>query len=492
MQIPTKEYAIVYPLLFFISFIFILTHSVSTSPLYVGSHSDSTVFMLLGRFFIEGKIPYSEYFDHKGPMIIFIEAFAQQFNSDPRTSIFIFQVIVLFFCCHLIYRSGRLMLSPFTCINIVLLSLVYYTITFDSGNLTEEYSLPLLLVVFYYSLKNLLLPGFILQPKHYLLFGLCFSIVFWIRMNNVAVICACILFLLLLFVLGKQWRLLFRSALFFFIGFLCVTVPIIIYFYILDALPEMLYASFGFNFKYAHIAPMRDNDDPIGMFLLIRIAVCRYLPFVLALVGTILYYYKKEQNKKLVLFSIILIVVCAMASLIGLMSSHYMTITIPLVVYGLILIALCCGSVVSKTRYMILFFVLISSVFAALTVLKNNQSRGFNEEKEKKYTDALHMLEFIPKDERTKVYTYRTGIDFLYATKLYPYYKYFISQDRHGMVDPEIFTSINQMMQEIPPIWLVMEHEDDVNNLNPQFFQIRDRDYMPVHNNDTYRLYRHK
>ena len=60
--------------LFFVSsVIFLVIFSWSTSPLFKFTGYDSNVFKAMGRFMADGLVPYKDYFDHKGPVVVFIE-----------------------------------------------------------------------------------------------------------------------------------------------------------------------------------------------------------------------------------------------------------------------------------------------------------------------------------------------------------------------------------------------------------------------------------
>ena len=66
-----------------ISIFMILILSKSTSPLYDGSYTiDSSVFQLIGKGILEGYIPYVDLFDHKGPILFFIQALGILINKN--------------------------------------------------------------------------------------------------------------------------------------------------------------------------------------------------------------------------------------------------------------------------------------------------------------------------------------------------------------------------------------------------------------------------
>lgn len=57
---------------------------------------DSAVFIAMGEMFLDGKIPYKDFFDHKGFVLIVIEAAGQLFIRG-RDEIFILQIANLYF-----------------------------------------------------------------------------------------------------------------------------------------------------------------------------------------------------------------------------------------------------------------------------------------------------------------------------------------------------------------------------------------------------------
>ena len=60
-------------LMVLVAFAFLLLYSFSTSPLYVNEGMDSCVFKTIGLGILNGKVPYVDIFDHKGPLLYIIE-----------------------------------------------------------------------------------------------------------------------------------------------------------------------------------------------------------------------------------------------------------------------------------------------------------------------------------------------------------------------------------------------------------------------------------
>ena len=71
---------------------FVLCFSYSTSPVYFHDGYDSAVFQTMGLALLHGKLPYVDLFDHKGPVLYFINAFGLWLGNG-KLGIFVMQII---------------------------------------------------------------------------------------------------------------------------------------------------------------------------------------------------------------------------------------------------------------------------------------------------------------------------------------------------------------------------------------------------------------
>ena len=127
---------------------FVLRFSYSTSFLYPGYCGfDSAIFQTIGKYWAEGVTPYARLFDHKGPLIFFVDAVGYWLHG--RAGILVVQTVSLAVTVWGLYRLGRTGLSRPWAAGAAALALVYLARTFDEGNMTEEYSLPFLAVSLY-------------------------------------------------------------------------------------------------------------------------------------------------------------------------------------------------------------------------------------------------------------------------------------------------------------------------------------------------------
>ena len=230
--------------------LFLLLFSQTLSPLYTIEACDSSVFKLMGQAMLHGKVPYTDLFDHKGPVLYAIEAFGQWVITG-RNGLFLLAIIGLSISIFCWYKSACLFTTPIKGFIAILLSLITYYFYSENGNLTEDWNIPFISVAYYLILsllyeknKNLLVNGVIV--------GICLAGSFFIRPNDaVAFIGAPILGVLIWFLKDKrrQETIVWIGGIV--LGFTIIASIIITWFAYHNALGDLWYGLIGFNSKYA-------------------------------------------------------------------------------------------------------------------------------------------------------------------------------------------------------------------------------------------------
>ena len=114
----------------------------STSPLFSGWGYDSAMFQTMGKYWAEGYLPYVDLYDHKEPMIFFLNALGYALNG--RNGVYIIQVLCIAISEALAYRLMADRLSKGKALTLALLLPLILAGNWQEGNTTEEYILPLL------------------------------------------------------------------------------------------------------------------------------------------------------------------------------------------------------------------------------------------------------------------------------------------------------------------------------------------------------------
>lgn len=266
-------------LIFIISFLVIFLFSIGTSPFYENYYtSDSSIFITIGKAMKEGKIVYKEIFDHKGPILFFIQMIGQYIH-EGRFGIFILEVFFLFISNLFLYKSINLFTSDRKSIICIIVSMIYMSYFIETGNYSEEYSLPFISICLYIAIKWLKEDNQF-SGKIYLysfLYGICFGIIAFIRLNNATMICGLALAITIIFIKEKEIKKLLKCAISLILGLLLVCIPILLYFYKVTAISDMLYGTFIHNFLYIN------SNIQSNMSLIVKIIVFIILTLLLFL-----------------------------------------------------------------------------------------------------------------------------------------------------------------------------------------------------------------
>ena len=167
---------------------------------------DSAFFILVGQGMTKGLLPYRDFFDMKGPFLFFLE-FIGQMISYGRTGAFIIQCINLSVCLYIIGKTSDMFSYRLIWLHRLVAFLPVLTVavmTFEGGNLTEEFCLPVILLSLYFCLRYFKETEITHEYKHpvmySLFYGAAVGYICFIRITNAATIGAVLVtvFLLLL------------------------------------------------------------------------------------------------------------------------------------------------------------------------------------------------------------------------------------------------------------------------------------------------------
>lgn len=241
---------------------------------------DSAVFQVVGKYWLEGVIPYKDLFDHKGALVYVANALG--YAIYPRAGVMVPQIICLYLSSLFVWRAMELYWrGNVVKIFFLALTLIYYAAHYEEGNHVTEYSVPFLSVAAYCFLRSL--KENVFPPLYGFIYGLGFGACFLIRLSDAAQIC-CQVFLVAIFLLqARAFKNLWRNVLSFGAGVVSIVLPFVIYFAAHDALYDMLYGTLLLNINYTvdetiHLEPF---DRTIH-------AAVHYLPFLaMMLVATL-------------------------------------------------------------------------------------------------------------------------------------------------------------------------------------------------------------
>lgn len=213
-------------------------------------HRDSGVFNYIGWRILNGEVPYRDIWDHKPPLIFFINALGHFFSDDTTWGVWTLELISLFIAAYFGYRIVKNSLGDGIAIFVLFYWLLTLFFVLEGGNLTEEYALPLQFMCFWLIYKS--------NPTKFeiwrwITIGIIISLLFFLRQTTIGIGLAIIVYLSFIRIKSREYKQLAKEFLYIFFGFALIAMLIMSYFYIHSALSDFWNASFQYNFIYSKL-----------------------------------------------------------------------------------------------------------------------------------------------------------------------------------------------------------------------------------------------
>ena len=290
--------------------------------------TDSSVFLYIGRAMYNGSVPYLDLFDHKGPMLYFIQLFGYVIGFGSFVGVWVVELLNIFATAYIFYKIARLVtdndfVSYFAVATVLLFCSHGF---FEGGNLVEEYALPWIALSLYIVCKFFTENSY--KSWHIALIGAAMSVVFFLRVNMIGIWVGLILPVVICFIKDKRYKELYRAILLFLGGFFAVAIPIIIYLLCTQSFGAMIDYYFVFNFSYV------DSSSKAGIITFLFDCV------LLAPIATLGIVYSVFAHSKSALLRVNLVSLAfayISASISGRAFKHYGIVLIPFFVIPLTL-----------------------------------------------------------------------------------------------------------------------------------------------------------
>ncbi len=211
---------------------------------------DAGIFLYIAESILKGALPYKDLWDHKGPVIYYLDALALALGG--KYGVWVMHFLLIFFAALFFYK---LITLKFKEKKVLILTIFFFFL--QVSTIFYEYNQVEFVAFFLQSLYVLL---FLREEsakerifsKHFLL-GFLAGISFWLRANLIGFFAAGLFFL---FIEGLKRRRLARSLRFIFAqiaGFLSLSIAIIAFFYSQSALQDFFDQVFFYNLVYSRV-----------------------------------------------------------------------------------------------------------------------------------------------------------------------------------------------------------------------------------------------
>ena len=369
-----------------IAFVFLLFYSPSVSPLYLYEGFDSCTFKTIGLGILDGKIPYTDLFDHKGPILFWMNALGLGMIPG-RWGLFILEAIFLTITLIFSYKAVCLYTDKRKAFFASLLTLIPAVDFITEGNQCEEYMLPFIAVSLYLVLKYT--TGTIKHhPLRYSLFyGLAFGWVFFIRPNDAVSHIGAIMFgAFLIMLTRKEFKAAIRNALTFLGGCLLIFIPIICYFQHIGSFDDLLHGTILYNLKYSSESGLTEGS--IGILAIPTI-----------IYGGVIYMSRKIGEK----VSGFIFIPTLIFTLILIGKRDYYHYLLPIIPMTTLFFGLCLKGGYKKIAAAICILFAIFSFRQHVMLIR---SLNANEEMSYLYEQTRSLIDMVPDDQKQQIWNH--------------------------------------------------------------------------------------
>lgn len=218
--------------------------------------SDSSVFLYAGQRILDGNVPYRDVWDHKGPLIFYLNAAGLALGAGSRWGVWLLELLFAWLTAFVGYKFMEETLGKWPAVFGTVLFLLFLSRLLDGGNLVEEYALLFQFLVLLFATYSLKKP----QPWILILLGIAAAATFLLRPNIIG--------LPLTLGLMWAWKALFQrdrhvltDAACFLAGSVGTLLIVVLFFALNQALAQLWDALFAFNFIYSHADLMQQIDS---------------------------------------------------------------------------------------------------------------------------------------------------------------------------------------------------------------------------------------
>ena len=465
-------------LIYFISLtvalVFVFLLSVACSPFY-GMDSavfDAGVFQTIGFQWSKGHLPYSELWDHKGPLIFLFNALGYSLMGT-KTGIMLLEAFSISIFIYYSYKALRTNFNIRASIIGAGITILLLAGTYAGGDNVEEIILPLLSYCFYRTCQWIAAD----KQKHVsyglensVLIGLLLAVGLLTRLTNVAAGGGILLGVCILATKEKYWKDVFMCIGGTIIGFIVLIMPFVMYFYSHGIISEAVQCILGFNGSYATTT----NDFPLVKYIshMISTAPCYFL---LALSSASVFCFK-QKHSMLWLFATALTMAWLLPSRMFL---KYSIIGVPFFPILLIELASIMKSMKWNKNVRFAFYALVALI--PLTTLRFIHS--FKNEEIVILTN--HLEKDI--DNNAKFIAYETPTQVCLNLGVMPCYRFFYGQDNLSTVSLGYESEMLKEFESCKAEWILMKAEQPRIEyiLNRHYYLFKEYEDLP-----GYKLYR--
>ena len=305
------------------------------SPLYpFNEWSDVNLYFNIGKSIFNGRVMYTEAFDHKGPLIFIIYGIGYLISNTSFLGMYIIESLAWAGMVCVAYRTARLYINKAFSFIVALAFPILLLSHIGEGGSADEFitvamCLSMYLFVLYFQDEKFSNH----KPTHMLIHGLMCGIALFIKLNLVIFWFFPLLAIFINILLNKEYKSLFKNIVFYLFGLAIIAIPICLYLVINNALGEAWKVYIDLNRGYAQIGGLGEIINSLAIKLYQRLRFDT-VEFLIVLLGAF-YFPIRYIGNKWGRISIVLAFI-SLFVLIFISSNYVYYYSIPYYVFGIL------------------------------------------------------------------------------------------------------------------------------------------------------------
>jgi hypothetical protein len=480
------KYTLLFSLLLF-SLAFMMMQSPLNPLAKCKPNYDSCVYLYIGEHMGDGLIPYLDTFDQKGPLQFFINYVGTQIAG--QLGVWFMQIlsmsIAMFFC----FKIGKKYTNSVVSACATSIIFIFLQLFYETGNFTEEFSLPFIFSGLYLFLDYFENEKYSLKRIQLFFLGFTFGSILMLRPNMTALWMVFCTYILIRSIIKKQYSFIGRCIIFFTLGGLVAVLPHIIYLGVNGALPSFYEQYWKFNLQYSSTS--WGNRIRTGVvFFRSSLFLVSFAFYIIASI------FEKNKNR-VVVYRILLVYIVinlCLVSMSGRLYFHYAMVTLPCFIVAISKIFECGYNYIVRANKNRALQVLIA-ILATLVLSIGSLYDGLGTIKyTRNNSQASHVevgriiRENTDKDDKISVLQYDCNI-YLHADRVSSS-KYIYQYPISDVSDEVRFEYLNHLIEQSPVI-IVSTKNISMEKLFPQkYYDFVMKNYTLIGKASEYRVYK--
>ena len=459
-----KNKYLIYGGLSLFAFVLIFIFSMCSPLFHSNTWADANAFLTMGNGIKHGLVPYRDLFEQKGPLLYILHAVNCILTPNQFWTIAFFEGLALTLSCIYIYKITKLYANDYIAL---LVSMLYPFFLlpwrlFQTGDSAEEFVLPFIFISLFIILRRFQ-EDFLFTKKDFFLLGCFTGIALWIKFTLLGFWIGFYFGGLVYTLFKKDWTLLKNALVWSLLGVICVSLPILAYFFINNALYELWDVYFLFNMK----AYPSQTNFPFIIELLIKFFVVigfslyymfiNIQPTIIIIIGVLSIFrtriFCKTTAEKMWWFSMFFFTF--FVAYYGLKAyTYYFLITLPFTIFGLIALFLYVFKrfpQIEKTLYKVPIGCLLILLFIGIPLAITTQNKNYGESKLLNSNTSIQKIfaEIMHEEKPNPTLLNYGALDFGFynAADVLPNIRYFENQNVDYIIYPNIIDGQNDAIK---------------------------------------------